>query len=178
MLANPTGLPSRICRMLWGIVYCLLFWPSPRCCHVWRILLLRLFGAKVHWSAHIYPKALIWAPWNLICEPHSCIGERSIIYNQARIHLKSRAIISQYSHICTGTHDYTQPDFPLLTYPIVLEENVWVAAGAFVGPGVVLHTGCVIGACSVVIRSMPAWTVCAGNPCKPIKPRIYHESSI
>lgn len=173
-ILNPTSFWNRVLRILWNIVYYTLFRPTPRFLHIWRIWLLRLFGADVHHSAHIYPKATIWAPWNLICEAESCIGDRSIIYNQDRIHIMTRSIISQYSHICTGTHDYTRSDFPLITKPIVIEPDVWIAAGAYIGPGCLLHTGCVIGAYSVVTRSMPAWTVCAGNPCKPIKPRIYH----
>ena len=42
---------------------------------------------------------------------------------------------------------------------------------AFVGPGVNIGRGAVIGARAVVTKNMPAWMVCAGNPCKPLKQR-------
>ncbi len=80
--------------------------------------------------------------------------------------------MSQRAFICAGTHDYTKSGHPLITAPIVIGDNAWVAAEAFVHPGVTIGEGAVIGARSVVTKDMPAWTVCAGHPCKPIKERI------
>jgi len=64
---------------------------------------------------------------------------------------------------------------PLITKPIEIKDNAWVASEAFLHPGVTIGSGCVIGARSVVTKDMPDWMVCAGHPCKPIKPRIINE---
>ena len=61
---------------------------------------------------------------------------------------------------------------PLVWKPIRIGSECWIAAGVFVGPGVTVGDGTVVGARAVVTKDMPPWTVCAGNPCKPLKPRI------
>src|SRR4051812_33859179 len=100
------SLGNRLARVGWGIVYATLFQWSPRPLHAWRALLLRLFGAKLGDGCHIYPKAVIWAPWNLECADQVGIADGAIIYNQARIRLGKRVVISQGAHLCSGTHDY------------------------------------------------------------------------
>ena len=80
-------------------------------------------------------------------------------------------MVSQGVHLCTGSHDYESEDFQLFARPISIGTDAWVCAEAFVAPGVSIAEGTVIGARAVVIRDQPAWSVCAGNPCLPIKPR-------
>jgi len=79
-------------------------------------------------------------------------------------------VVSQGAYLCGASHDYTSWDFPLIAAPIVVGARAWVAARAIVHMGVTVGEGCVIGAGSVVTHDMPAWTVCAGVPCRPIKP--------
>jgi putative colanic acid biosynthesis acetyltransferase WcaF len=123
-------------------------------------------------GCHIYPKVRIWAPWNLVCDEEAGVGDGAILYNQAPITLGKRVVVSQGAHLCTGSHDYESPGFDLFAKPITVGDHAWIAAECFVHPGVTIGEGAVIGARSVVIRDMPPWTVCAGNPCKPIKPRV------
>jgi putative colanic acid biosynthesis acetyltransferase WcaF len=52
---------------------------------------------------------------------------------------------------------------------------VWIAAEAFIHPGITIGEGCVIGARSVVTKDMPAWMVCSGHPCKPLKERTMEK---
>jgi len=165
------SLRNRIGRLMWNFAYALLFYPSPRPVHAWRRFVLKLFGASIGPRCHIYPKAKIWAPWNLVCDEEVGIGDSVIVYNQALITLGKRAVISQGAHLCTGTHDYESSGFELLAKPITVGDHAWLAAECFVHPGVTIGEGAVIGARSVVTRDMPAWMVCAGNPCKPIKHR-------
>lgn len=162
---------NRARRALWGLIYLLLFRPSPRQMHSWRSILLRLFGATVGKGCHIYPKVVIWAPWNLVVESQASAADGVNLYSMARITIGRRAVISQGAHICTGSHDYTDPSFCLYAKPITIGAESWICADAFLGPGVTIGEGAVIGARSVVIRDMPNWTVCAGHPCTPIKPR-------
>jgi len=161
---------NRVARQLWNIVWLLLFRPTPRVCHGWRRLLLQLFGARVGAGAHVYAGAKIWAPWNLVLGREAAIADGADIYNADRIEIGEYAVISQGAYLCGASHDYTSWDFPLVAAPIVVGARAWVAARAIVHMGVTLGDGCVVGAGSVVTRDMPAWTVCAGVPCRPIKP--------
>src|SRR5262249_45626900 len=63
---SPHSLGNRLGRVLWAFTYTLLFRLSPRPLHRWRNLLLRLFGAKLHPTSRVYPRARVWAPWNLV----------------------------------------------------------------------------------------------------------------
>ncbi len=144
--------------------------------HGWRRGILRMFGAKVGNHVHVYSKVRIWAPWNLILDDYCGVGNDANLYSMARIHLKARCIVSQGAHLCAGTHDYEDPMFTLYALPITIGEKAWVCTEAFIGPGVEIGDGAVIGARAVATKSMPAWMVCAGNPCKPLKPRTIREN--
>ena len=165
------SLKNRLLRLVWGITCFVFFRFTPTTFHGWRAWCLRCFGAKLGRGVHIYPGVKIWAPWNLECADEVGIGNGATIYNQGKITLGYRAIISQGVHLCSGTHDYTLPGHPLITKPINVGASAWIAAEAFVHPGVTLGEGTVIGARSVVTKNMPAWMVCSGFPCMPIKPR-------
>lgn len=169
------SLSNRMARLLWGLAELLLFRYSPKPMHFWRALVLRCFGAKVGRGVHVYPGAKIWAPWNLELADESGVANGVRLYNQGKITIGKRVVISQGSHICTGTHDYTKPGFPLITKAIVIADYAWVAADVFIHPGVTIGRGCVIGARSVVTKDMPEWMVCAGHPCEPLKARIVEK---
>ena len=173
---DPTKQPSfslsnRLARLAWKIVYNIFFKYSPTPLHCWRSFLLRLFGAKIGKGCHIYPKAKVWAPWNLVMKDYAGIANDVTCYNMAKVELGYKAVISQGVNLCTGTHDYESPNFQLVAKPIKIGDKAWVSAEAFVHPGVTIGEGAVIGARSVVTKDMPAWMVCAGVPCKAIKER-------
>ncbi len=170
------SLSNRLRRLSWGIVYSLLFRPSPRPCHAWRAFLLRCYGARLGKHCHVYPKATIWAPWNLILEDYAGMADDVICYSMATVTLGKKVVVSQGTHLCTGTHDYQDPSFQLYALPIHVRDGAWICAGSFIGPGVTIGEGAVIGACSVVTKDMPARMVCAGNPCRPLKPRVTREA--
>ncbi|MDR3416934.1 MAG: hypothetical protein P4L83_12175 [Nevskia sp.] len=158
------GSLNKLGRALWGLVWLLLYRPSPVPLHGWRRLLLRAFGAKVGAGAHPYPRARVWAPWNLNMADHSCLANDVDCYCVAPVSLGVHATVSQYSYLCTASHDYRDPAMPLVVAPIVIEREAWVAADAFVGPGVKVGTGAVVGARSTVLADVPDWTVVAGSP--------------
>lgn len=175
------GLPfsSRLARVAWKIVYYALIRFSPRPLHAWRALVLRLCGARLGARCHVYPKAAIWAPWNLVCGDDAGIADGVEIYNVARVTIGRRAVISQGACLCSASHDYSDPTrdaFPLISAPIDIGDCAWVAARSIVLPGIRIGAGCVIGAGSVVTKDMPAHSVCAGNPCRVIRSSS-HESS-
>ncbi|TFZ63334.1 putative colanic acid biosynthesis acetyltransferase [Hymenobacter sp. UV11] len=167
------SLRNRLGRISWQFFSLLLFRFSPKPFHAWRSFLLRCFGAKVGQGVHVYPGVKIWAPWNLELSDECGIASGATLYSQGKICIGRRAVISQGVHLVTGTHDYSQPGFPLVTAPISIGNQVWIAAEAFVHPGITIGEGCVIGARSVVTKDMPKWMVCTGHPCVPIKPRTF-----
>ncbi len=176
---QPTfSLANRVQRALWGVVYMLLFRPSARPFHEWRSFLLRCFGAKVGRGVCVYGTATIWAPWNLELDDYASMGDHVICYSMAKVRLGKKVVVSQGSHLCTGTHDYTSPTFQLYALPITIGDDAWVCAECFVGPGITIGAGAVIAARSVVTKDAPEWMVCAGSPCKPIKPRIMQPASM
>jgi putative colanic acid biosynthesis acetyltransferase WcaF len=166
------SLGNRILRTIWNLTWAVLFLPSPRPFHAWRALLLRLFGAKLGTSVHVYPSTRVWAPWQLQVGDRVGIGNGANIYNMAPINIGDGCVISQGAHLCAGSHDIDSPNFQLIAAPISLGRNVWVCAEAFIGPGVKIADGCVLGARGVLTKSIdPPWTVWAGNPAKMIRHR-------
>lgn len=166
---------NRARRALWGVVYALMFRISPRPSHAWRAFLLRSFGAKIGRGTHVYAKVRIWAPWNLVVEDEAGIADDVTLYSMATITIGRRAVISQGAHLCTGTHDYEDPAFQLYALPITIGAEAWICTEAFIGPGVTVGEGSVVGARSVATRNLPAWMVCAGIPCRPIKKRVLRQ---
>lgn len=144
---------------------------SPRPLFGWRRFVLRLFGAEVGKGVHVYSSTQIYMPWNLRVGAWSAIGEDVLIYNLGLVTIGERATISHRAHVCAGTHDYRQPDLPLLKPPITVGDQVWVCADAFVGPGITVGEGAIVGAAAVATRDVEPWTIVAGNPAVPVKRR-------
>jgi putative colanic acid biosynthesis acetyltransferase WcaF len=159
------SLYNRTLRGLWGIVWLLLFRPSPRPFHAWRRMLLRLFGARLGQYVNVHAGVKIWAPWMLTIGNHVGIASGVSLYNMAPIVIGDNCVVSQGAHLCAGSHDIDSQNFQLVAMPITLEKNVWVCAGVFIGPGVRIAEGCVLGAHAVVVKSIAnSWSVWAGNP--------------
>jgi putative colanic acid biosynthesis acetyltransferase WcaF len=160
-------------RTLWSLVQGTLFRLSPRSFHGFRARLLRFFGADIPEPGKvvIFPSASVVFPSKLSMAPRSMVGPNVRVYNLARVTFMRGANVSQNTHICAGTHDYSRWDMPLVSKPITIGENAWLGADVFVGPGVTVGELSVVGARSVVVKDVPARTVCAGNPCRVIKER-------
>lgn len=169
---SPFPLRQRVRRGLWRIVWLVFFRPTPRPCHGWRRFLLKLFGGEIGRGAKIYPSARIWAPWNLVLEERAVIGDFVDCYCVAPIRIGAESTVSQYGFLCTASHDPEDPGFGLIARPIVVEDQVWIAADVFVGPGVTIRQGSVVGARSSVFADLPPWKICVGSPAKPVRDRI------
>ena len=165
------SLRHRVLRVIWGIAWALLASWTPAPFHRWRVLLLQLAGAKVHATAHIYSSVRIWYPPNLHMGPFACLGPRVNCYNMAPIRLGEKAIVSQGVHLCAGTHDIDDPNHQLITKPIDIDNGAWIAAEAFIGPGVTIGKNAVIGARAVITKDAASCGVYIGNPAKWIKNR-------
>ena len=148
-----------------------LFRFSPRIFFGWRNFLLRLFGAKIGEHVHIYNSCKIYMPWNLEVGNWSAIGEEVLIYNLGHVCIGSSVAISHRAHLCAGTHDHNKKDLPLLKPPILIKDQSWICTSSFIGPGVTINQGAVIGACAVVMKDVDSWSIVAGNPAKFINKR-------
>lgn len=166
---------NRAGRAAWALVWFVLFRPTYRCAHAWRRVLLRVFGAGVGRGVRVYPSCRIWAPWNLTIGDFSCLGENVDCYSVDKIRIGANAIVSQYSYLCTATHDICDSRMGLVTQPIDIGDGAWICADVFVGPGVSVGEGAVASARAVVIRDVPPWTVVAGNPAKESGKRVINE---
>jgi putative colanic acid biosynthesis acetyltransferase WcaF len=173
---NPAGFKTphrrreKARRLVWDVVHALLFHPSPWFLGAWRSWLLARFGARMRF-ARFASSATIWAPWLLETGQHVYVDARVNLYNAFGIRIGDRVVISQGSFLCTATHDYQDPAYPLTGARITVEDDCWIAADAFIAPGVTIGRGAVVGARAVVTRDVPPWTIVAGNPAKVIKAR-------
>jgi len=167
------GWPLKIIvlRCLWHVVEPLVRF-LPKQFSGLRIMALRSFGATIGRRCLIMPGVKVLMPWNLKLGSFVAIGRSVELYNFGVISIGNMTVVSQYSYLCTGTHDYRNPSMPLEWYPITIGSESWLAARVFVAPGVEIGDGAVVGACSVVTRNVPSWSVSAGNPCRVVKPRI------
>ena len=162
---------NRLGRLLWNAVCLLLYRTSPNVAYAWRVMLLRLFGAKIGKGCHFYPGGKVWAPWNLVCEDCCTLADGAEIYNPSPVYLESHCILSQQSYLCGATHDYNHPDFPMISYSMRLGAYSWICARATVAPGVNIGEGAVLGLGSVATRDLEPWTVYSGVPAVKMKAR-------
>ena len=158
-------------RFLWNFIYLSFFRFTPIFMHRWRCLILNLFGASVDMTAHIYPTVKIFNPSNLKMGKNSCLAPNTICFNVGNITILNNSTISQNCHLCSASRKYSNYSMSLISKPIIIEENVWVAADAFIGPGTTLKKCCVILARSVVVKSIPSYSIVQGNPGKIIGKR-------
>jgi putative colanic acid biosynthesis acetyltransferase WcaF len=166
------SLGNRVFRVVWMTAWLLLARYTPPPLHGWRRLILRTFGAKVGKGARVHGSASIWIPSNLELGDHVLIGPGVRIYNQGRISIGERTVISQRAHICASTHDVADPLFQLVLRPISIGVQCWVAAEAFVGPGITMGDRAVLGARGALFGDAEADAIYRGNPAVKIKQRV------
>lgn len=169
---SPTfPLSHRLHRAAFQLAWLLLARWTPPALRAWRAAILNVFGADVDPTANVYPSARVWYPPNLVVRAHAVMGPAVICYSMDKITIGRCAVVSQRSHLCAGTHDVDDADFPLQTAPITIGDNAWVAADAFVGPGVSLGEGAVLGARAVTVKNLAPWSIYAGNPARLLRRR-------
>ena len=165
------SLRVKLQRVLWWPFKLLFLRGSGRWLSPLRVYALMLFGARIERPVLIMDGVIVWHPWSLTLHRYCTLGRGVEVYNYARITLGEQATVSQGTYLCSASHDFEDPTMPLIYHPITIEAQAWVAANCFIGPGLTVGEGAVVGACSVVTTDVPAWTVVAGNPARVIKPR-------
>lgn len=161
----------RLYRAVFGVVWTLLAAWTPPHLFGWRRVILRAFGAKIAPTARVYSSTRIWFPAHLEMADYSVLGRRVNCYAMDRITLGRHAVVSQDAELCAGTHLVDDPRNRLVTRPISIGSTAWIAAGAFVGPGVDVGEGAVLGARGVAMSNLKPWTIYAGNPAQILRKR-------
>lgn len=95
-----------------------------------------------------------------------------VILDGAKVSIGSNVFIAPSVGIYTAGHplDPEQRNKGLeYAYPVVIGDNVWIGAQVAILPGVTIGDNAVIGAGSVVTKSIPANALAVGNPCKVIR---------
>ena len=155
----------------WWVVQALLFKTSPQFMYGWRRFLMRSFGANIGKKVILRPSMHTQFPWKVTIGDYSWVGDDVVLYSLGQINIGTNVVISQRSYLCTGSHDYTKIDFPIFEKSITIEDECWLATDVFVGPGVKIGRGTIVGARSSVFQSLPANKICVGTPAKTIKDR-------
>ena len=171
--ASPWTRSQNVKRMLWGLVQSTLFYYSLPNAYRWRATLLRTFGAKLAPNVRIRRTVRIEIPWHLTIGTQTAVGEFAILYCLGPITIGEYVTISQYAHLCAGTHETYNRQMKLLRPPITIGDDVWIAADAFVGPNVTIGDRTIVGARSNVFRSLRSDVIAVGNPAKPVKARDF-----
>lgn len=170
------SLGNRIARGFFILVWAILAAWTPPPAHWWRCMILRAFGAKIGRGVRLYGTTVIWLPANLSVGDNTIIGPRVRLYNQGRIRIGANAVISQGAHIVASTHVVTDPLFQLVLRPVDIADRAWIAADAFVGPGVMVSEGAILGARGVAVSNLEPFTIYRGNPAKFLKVRTMENT--
>jgi len=166
---------NKLERVAWRLTWLLLARFTPPAFARWRNLLLRLFGARIGRGAKVYASVRIWLPRNLELGEGVLVGPGAELYNQGHIAIGPHCVISQRAFLCASTHRTSDPDFELVLRPITLGRGCWVAAEAFVGPGVTMGDGAVLAARGALFEDAEAMGVYRGNPAVQIAQRRFEE---
>jgi len=165
-------------RTLWAWVQATLFACSPSRCFAWRRLLLKAFGARVGAACRIERSVRVTHPWLLTLGDRCTLGAGVKVYNLGAIRVGDHTVISQHVHLCAGTHDFRDPHFPLVRSEITIGRSVWVAADAFIGPGVTLGDNCVVAARSVVVTDVANNALVGGNRAKVLRKNAREQNQV
>ena len=104
----------------------------------------------------------------LIDDEKIIIGDRVMLASNVQIYTAYHPILPEERFV----EDWKEKDttyFTTCAKPVVIKDGAWLGGGAIVLPGVTIGKNSVIGAGSVVTRSIPDNCVAVGNPCRPIK---------
>lgn len=140
-----------------------------------KVMLLRLFGARVGKGVVIKPNVNIKYPWLLEIGDHTWIGERAWIDNLAQVKIGKNCCISQGAMLLCGNHNYKKSTFDLIVKPITLEDGAWVGALSVVCPGVTIKSHAILTVQSVAAETLEPFALYKGNPAVRIRERVISD---
>lgn len=165
---SPWSAGTRCKLFAWDVCWALFCRWTPKPMNRWRLLWLRVFGARIEGRPFVHQRARIQIPWHLALLDGACVGDRANLYSLGQIVLEEGCIVAQEAYLCTGDHDLAAPGKPLVTKAIRVGREAFVGARAFVLPSVEIAEDAVVGAGSLVTRSLKPGERVAGNPARLI----------
>ena len=162
--ASPWSMQQRVKMLLWEYAWLLLCSWTPKPANPWRLFWLKAFGTRIHGRPFVHQRARIQIPWNLTLHHCATLGDRANAYTLGKIEIHEYATVAQEAYLCTGTHAFGEEAMNLATAPISIGAFAFVGARAFLLPGLEIGPHAIVGACSVVTKSVAAGTTVSGNP--------------
>lgn len=162
-------------RTLWYFVNALIVRASWNPFMGIKILLLRLFGAKIGRRLCIKNNVIIKFPWKLIVGDDCWLGEGVWIDNLDKVTIGNNVCISQGAMLLTGNHDYKRPSMPYRNAPIRIEDGVWIGARATVCPGVFVHKNSILTVGGTATKDMDENGIYQGVPAVKVRERVIVE---
>lgn len=98
-----------------------------------------------------------------------------------KICIGSNTLIGPYVYITNGDHNYSTVGKMIREQErsdqgrVIIGEDCWIGANTMITKAVTIGEGTIVGGSSVVTKDLPMYTLCAGNPCRPIKKRYTDE---
>lgn len=175
---SPWTIQQRVKMLLWELCWTIFCSWTPKPLNAWRIFWLRLFGAHIFGAPFVHQRARIKIPWNLTLHDRACLSDRTNAYTLGEIILYEHATAAQEAYLCTGTHAFNEPAKNLITAPIIIEAHAFIGARAFIMPGIIVGKRAIVGACSVVTKSVAPNTVVMGNPARCLQKQKIEEKSM
>ena len=158
-------------RALWFCVNALFLQNPLNASSKLKVILLRLFGAKIGNGVNLKPSINVKYPWHVRIGDHAWIGECAWLDSLAPITIGAHVCVSQGAYLCTGNHDWSDIAFGYLIKPITVEEGAWIGARSTILPGVTIASHSIVTAGSVLSRSTEPYMIYAGSPATAVKQR-------
>ncbi len=142
-----------------------------------KILVLKMFGAKIGKGVIIKPSVNVKYPWKLTIKNHVWIGENVWIDNLDDVYIGNHVCLSQGAMLLCGNHDYKKPSFDLKIGKITLEDGVWIGAKSVVCQNVTCKSHSVLAVQSVANHDLEAYWIYKGNPAEKVRERIINSQN-
>jgi len=159
-------------RSLWFLVNALFLQNPLNPSGKIKVILLRLFGAKIGIGVVMKPGVNIKSPWLLSIGDHSWIGENVWLDNLVPISIGNHVCVSQGAYFCTGNHDWSDAAFSYKLGEIHVEDGAWICARATLLPGVRVQSHAIVAGGAVLAKDALSYTVYAGNPAVEVRKRV------
>jgi acetyltransferase-like isoleucine patch superfamily enzyme len=177
-----------VCGQIWEFFEWLLNWPTK----IGFILRAAVYSralkkAPLSFSRRTiikwYRNVRITAPGKMEVGPGTSIERGNLFMSEGGVAIGRDVLLAPHCKFITHQHTFNELDKPIyeqaLEYGrIVIEDGAWLGAGTIVLPGVRIGKGAVVGAGSVVTRSVPAFEIWAGNPARKIRERRASGQSV
>ena len=121
-------------------------------------------------SVRLRMPLVVYHPESLSIGDRVDIGEFVVLRASGGLEIGNRVLIAAHAVLTTRGHPAEPPRYGrVVDGPVVIEDDVWIGAGAIVLPGVTVGRGSIVAAGAVVTRSVPPGTLVAGIPAEPIR---------